>query len=66
MSERDKIKLTLGIDLAAQNKKTVGCLIDCSKGRAVVREPVTSTATDEDVGWLVDLVCSGDKQPLMP
>jgi len=53
----DDISLTLGVDLAAQNKQTVACLIDWADGGAVVREPITTAATDEKVDWLVDIAC---------
>lgn len=52
--------LTLGIDLAAQNKKTVACLIEWRDQRAVVRELVSSAALDDGVDWMVELVHPSD------
>lgn len=55
-----KPSTTLGIDLAAQNGKTVACLIDWAAGKATVRAPIISQATDENVDWLADLVVPAD------
>jgi predicted nuclease with RNAse H fold len=45
---------TLGIDLAAQNKKTAACLIDWEANRAVVRALVDGPSGEDDQ-WLLDL-----------
>jgi hypothetical protein len=48
------MQLSLGIDLASQNKKTAACFIEWRSGAASARLPV-SGPPGEDVDWLVGL-----------
>lgn len=48
------MQLSLGIDLASQNKKTAACVIAWHLGAASARLPASGPAGD-DIDWLVEL-----------
>ncbi|HEV3322582.1 MAG TPA: DUF429 domain-containing protein [Solirubrobacteraceae bacterium] len=49
-----KANLSVGIDLAAQNKNTAACVIEWRPGRAMARAPIVGPE-GEDLDWLVRL-----------
>ncbi len=51
-----EVQLSVGIDLAAQNKNTAACVIEWRRGSATARAPL-SGPVGEDLDWLVS-VCA--------
>jgi predicted nuclease with RNAse H fold len=51
-----EVKLSVGIDLAAQNKNTAACVIEWRRGSATARASLSGPA-GEDLDWLVS-VCA--------
>jgi len=49
-----KVNLSVGIDLAAQNKNTAACVIEWRPGQATARAPIVGPE-GEDLDWLVRL-----------
>jgi predicted nuclease with RNAse H fold len=53
------MSLSLGIDFAAQNKKTAACFINWERGQAVAQKPVFGNA-GEGVDWIVGLAAKAE------
>jgi predicted nuclease with RNAse H fold len=49
-----EVQLSVGIDLAAQNKNTAACVIEWRRGSATARAPLCGPA-GEDLDWLVSV-----------
>lgn len=53
--------ITLGIDLAARDRKTAACVISWGRNDAAVDTIRAHPGDGEDVGWLADLACPQDE-----